>query len=179
MQKKVILHEVVHVKRSELIEEVTQLATLKAIEAFEQSKEQEKKKEKDRRLRNTKLLLRNYLTFQKYVEGAASTAEENKTPIQRLILNEQDLVASIRATTERTIVMIRHLDNALEALAYICTQEDSKHYDILRKRYLEGVSIAEIAKEHDMNDRTVYKLIDTAAERLSVLLFGVYGLKIE
>lgn len=172
--------EVMHVKQSKLIEEVTEIATLKAIEAYEQSKEKEIQKAKDKRLRNTKLLLKHYNTFRKYAEEASCRREEEvETPIQQLILNEQDIVTSIRVTTDRTLLMVKHLDNAMNALAYVCKQEQSKHYDVLHKRYVEGVTIAEIANEYFMNNRSVYKLIDAAAERLSILLFGVYGLKVE
>lgn len=155
------------------------------LKTYVKEKKVEEKREKDRRLRNTKLLLRNYHTFKRYAEKHGGEEIEEYTPIQELILNSQDIVASIRMTTERTLVMIQHLDNALKALSYICEQEklegkpSSKHFDILNKRFIEQRAIGEIANEYNLNERTVYKMIDAAAERLSVLLFGVYGLKVE
>lgn len=74
--------------------------------------------------------------------------------------------------------MVKHLDRALEALAYICEREESKNYEILHKRYVKCMQISTIADHYEINNRTVYKLIDTAAEHLSTLLFGVYGLKL-
>lgn len=152
----------------------------------EKNRKQAEKKEMDKRLRNTKLLLRNYHSFQQYAEEhEGDDFTEEQTPVRELILNSQDIVSSIRMTTKRTIIMIRHLDNALKALQFICIQEEkndkasSRHYDILHKRFIEQRAIEEIADEYGVNDRTVYKLIDTAAERLSILLFGVYGLKVE
>ncbi|MEG0259431.1 MAG: hypothetical protein RR595_11365 [Lysinibacillus sp.] len=165
-------------KQSKLIEEVTQIATLKAIEAFNAQKDMMVQTEKDKRLHNTKLLLKHYLTFQKYVEEVSDQSED-ETPIEKLILNERDIVTSVRKTTERTIEMVGHIDNAMKTLWYICEQDGSKHYDILDKRFVKGLKIAVIADEYCVNNRTIYKLIDSAAERLSILLFGVYGLKIE
>lgn len=92
---------------------------------------------------------------------------------------EKEVVESVRATTERTVEMVKHLDRAMDALAYICEREETKHYEILHKRFVEGLQIPIIAGEYEINNRTVYKLIATAAERLATLLFGVYGLKIE
>lgn len=166
-----------HVKQK-LIEEVTRIASLQAIEVFNAQKEEELQKEKDKRLHNTKLLLKHYHTFRKYVEDVREKSEP-ETPIQKLILNEKDIVESVRATTERTVEMVKHLDRAMDALAYICEREETKHYEILHKRFVEGLQISIIADEYEINNRTVYKLIDTAAERLATLLFGVYGLKIE
>ena len=158
-----------------------------AIQEKRRQKDQaEVKRNKDGRLRNTKLLLRNYHSFQKYVEQHKNDDfSEEEEPIQELILNYQDIVSSIRITTKRTIVMFKHLDNALKALQYICEMEEkegkttSRHYDVLHKRFIEQRAIEEIAEEYDVNERTVYKFIDSAAERLSVLLFGVYGIKVE
>lgn len=156
------------------------------LSAYEKEKRTEEKRERDRRLRNTKLLLRNYHSFKRYADQhQVDEVSQEESPIQELILNSQDIVSSIRVTTERTIIMVQHLNNALKALQYICEQEEqedkstSKQYDILSKRFLEQRAIEEIAVEYNLNERTIYKLIDSASERLSVLLFGVYGLKIE
>lgn len=80
--------------------------------------------------------------------------------------------------------MIKHMDKAMDALKYICEQEEKeqlptgKHYEILKMRFIEGRAISEIADEYHLNVRSVYKAIDAGAERLSVMLFGVYGLTI-
>lgn len=165
-----------------LVEEVTQIATLKAIEVFNAQKEEELQREKDKRLHNTKLLLKNYTNFQKYVEEEIMNdliREEEDIPIHQLVLNERDIVSSIRMSKGRTIEMLNHLDNALETMKQICEQDGSKHYDILQKRFIDGESISNLAEEYAINERSIYKLIDAAASRLSVLLFGIYGLKIE
>ena len=169
-------------KQAKLIEEVTQIATLKAIEVFNAQKEEELQREKDKRLHNTKLLLKHYTNFQKYVEEEIMNdliqAEED-IAIQQLVLNERDIVSSIRMSKGRTIEMLEHLDNALETMKQICEQDGSKHYDVLQKRFIDGESVSKLAEEYEINERSVYKLIDAAASRLSVLLFGIYGLKIE
>lgn len=154
------------------------------LEVYRKQAETEKKQEQDRRLRNTKLLLKNYQTFKKYAETAVGHEEPEEVDIRELILNGEDLVRSIRQTTSRTLIMIKHMDKAMDALKYICEQEEKeqlptgKHYEILKMRFIEGRAISEIADEYHLNVRSVYKAIDAGAERLSVMLFGVYGLTI-
>lgn len=156
------------------------------IKVHKKQLKKEGERERDRRLRNVKLILRNYSAFKKYAEQSSrvdSGCDEEQTK-KKLVLNGEDIVNSIRMTTNRTLVMIRHLENALAALEYISKQEPEGvsarlHYDVIRQRYIDKRAIAEIAKIYVMNERTVYKLLDAAAERLSVMLFGVYGLELE
>lgn len=156
------------------------------LKAYSKEKKIEEQREKDKRLRNTKLLLRNYQTFKRYSEKHEGDKDiDRELSTHQLILNSEDLVESIRLTTERTLLMIQHLDKALKALDFICQQElteekaTGKQYEILKKRYVIGETVDAISSFYGISERTVYKSIDAGAERLSVLLFGVYGLKVE
>ncbi|MER2132603.1 MAG: hypothetical protein ABS896_09335 [Carnobacterium inhibens] len=169
----------------DLTNEQIGLIASKVMEINRKQHEAQEKQEKDRRLRNTKLLLRNYHSFKKYIARTKMDLweDEGVSEIRTLVLNGEDLVKSIKESTQRTLVMIRHLDRALEALRFICKQEESnkssaKQYRILRARFLDGESIETIAERECINERSVYKSIDAAAERLSILLFGVYGIEI-
>lgn len=163
------------------------LIATKVLEINKKQRDTEEREKKDRRLRNTKLLLRNYHSFRKYVARAKMDLweDERVTDVHALILNGEDLVKSIKESTQRTLVMIRHLDRALEALKFVCEQEkdtnkaSSKQYEILKARFLDRDTIEAIAETYFINERSVYKAIDAAAERLSIMLFGVYGLKIK
>lgn len=146
---------------------------------YEERREIEEKRERDRRLRNTKLILKNYHTFKVYADKQKKKLDVPEEPkVIELVLNSEDIVDSIRQTTERTLAMIQYLDKALSTLEHICAKENSKHYEVLHLRYLERRAIHEIADWYNVNERTVYKQLDAAIEPLSVLLFGVYGLKI-
>lgn len=168
-----------------LTEKQIELITSKVIEIHEQQKESAEQKEKDKRLRNTKLLLQNYRSFKKYAEKieGEKVEELEEVNVMELLIVGEDLVKSIKQTTKRTLVMVRHIDQALKTLEYFySTEKDSRtrrQYDILHARYVKGALIREIAEENEIDDRNVYRAIDAAVERLTVILFGVYGLKIE
>lgn len=171
----------------DLTKEQIDLIATKVMEINRKQHETEEKQEKDRRLRNTKLLLRNYHSFQQYVSKTKDRTLEKEgiTEDQIIILTKEDIVKSIKISTQRTLMMIRHLDQALESLRFVCEQDQrtnkasSKQYEIIKARYLEKESIEAIALKYGINERSVYKSIDAATERLSILLFGVYGIEIK
>lgn len=172
-----------------MIEHVAQIAAREAIVMFEQQKVEASKKETNKRLHNAKLLLRNYKAFKKFIENldektkaeAALPAEilsTDKDSIIDLIEFSTDIVGSIKENTRKTIVMVRHVENALKTLEHTYKIEDNeRYYSILRDRYIEGLKPSVIAEKHHVNNRTVYKALDHAAERFAILLFGVYGIK--
>lgn len=168
-----------------LTEEQIKVITSQVIEIHEKQKVLTEQKEKDKRLRNTKLLLQNYRTFKKYAKKIEDEKVEEleEVNVMELLIVGEDLVKSIKQTTQRTLVMVRHIDQALVALKYFYDMEKDfrtrRQFDILHARYVKGELIRDIAEENEINDRSVYKAIDAAVERLTVILFGVYGLKIE
>lgn len=168
-----------------LSEDQIGLITSKVLEVHEKQKEVSEKKEKDKRLRNTKLLLQNYRSFKGYAERLEKNATEDweGIEVEELLVFGEDLVRSIRQSSQRTLVMVQHIDLALETLKYLYSLEKHpgtrRQYDILHTRYVNGMKIDEIAEENGINNRNVYKAIDAATERLSIILFGVYGLRIE
>lgn len=168
-----------------LTEKQIELITSKVIEIHEKEKASSEQKGKDKRLRNTKLLLQNYRSFKKYAEKieGEKVEELEEVNVMELLIVGEDLVKSIKQSTKRTLVMVRHIDQALSTLKYIYSLEKHpgtrRQYDILHARFVDGELIKDIAEENEINNRSVYKAIDAAVERLSIILFGVYGLRIE
>jgi len=170
----------------DLTKEQIDLIASKVMEINRKQHEAKEKQEKDIRLRNTKLLLRNYHSFKRYIARTKVDLweDEGVSEIRDLVLNGEDLVKSIKESTQRTLVMIQHLDHALAALKFVCEQEDdnkasSKHYQVLKERFIDEKAVEDIAANHFINKRSVYKTIDAASERLSIMLFGVYGIDIK
>jgi len=162
-------------------------ATEKAIEIHKKLHFEDEQNARDKRLRNTKVLLKNYRDFKAYVNKVEKKVAKREgiteeTDINDLLVYGEDIVKSIKLSTQRTIVMVQYIDQSLAAFKYICENDpyrDSlRQFEVLQMRYVEGRTIEDIAEEFRINERSVYKAIDTACERLSVILFGVYGIKI-
>lgn len=165
-----------------------EIATSTTIAEYEKQKNKATKQEQTKRLYNAKLLLKHYNTFKAFVDKVdnqvkASIPEDilkEKNSIIQLLEFEKDIVGSIKKNTQQTIVMVQQIDKALETLEYIYIKEDNaRYYDVLKSRYIDGLKVSAVAELYNFNERTVYKIVEMAAERLAILLFGVYGIKLE
>jgi DNA-binding NarL/FixJ family response regulator len=170
-----------------VVEMAAKAATDRAIEIHKQLHLEDERLARDKRLRNTKLLLKNYREFKAYVQKIERKVTKNEgvtesTNITDLLVYGEDIVKTIKVSTQRTILMVQYIDQSLAAFKYICENDpyrDSiRQSDVLYLRFVEGKTIEDIAEEFRINERSVYKAIDSASERLSVILFGVYGIKI-
>lgn len=172
----------------QLASQITELAAQTAIQMFQKTKDAAEREEKSKRLHNTKRLMRHYVELKEYVNKIDASvkgvivpkiAVDKSENIIDLITFGDDIVSSLKKSTQATLKMIQHLDNALETLEYIYAKEnDIASYKMLQARYIDKLKIEQIMELHHMSKRNVYKVLDKVLERLSVLLFGVYAIKI-
>jgi hypothetical protein len=164
-----------------------------ALDRYEQERQKAKRENADRRLRNTKLLLRNYRTLMSHCESAIfdiQQIESEDSPIDILyeldnsMFNIEMHIESIKRTAERTYIMMNHVNAMLSIYELSCARspnlEDRRRYQVLHDLYIADVpkTARDIADEQHIDMRTVYKDIDIVTERLSALLFGIYGLNV-
>jgi len=177
----------------EIIRIAADVGAKAALEKIEKEKNKASKGRYDRRLRNTKLLLRNYRTLKSHCENAiferAGIVAENMNAIDILdsideyLFNETFYVESIKRTTERTAIILAHIDEMMRIFEILCHQsgrlEDARRYRVVKALYIDeqGLIAEEIAENEKINVRTVYKDIDIASERLTALFFGIDGLQ--
>lgn len=146
-----------------------------------------------RRLRNTKLLLKNYQNFKAHCTGAVFTDEdgdhdgsEEESAIEILDMMMQRssgtaVVESIKMSCRRTKIIIKHIDTMLKMFeAYCMMQKDPailRGYKILRAIYIDdGKTIEEAAESVGVSVRQAYRDRDEAIDSLSVYMFGVDAL---
>lgn len=166
------------------IEVISRTAALAAFEHLEKERERREKEKHDRRLRNIKLLLRNYRSF-------ATHCADIKLQIndldKRLDLDELDTdefaVASIKRSKERTLAMVKFINKTLEVFKVVCEKsedpESKRRYQAVIELYVsdEKKTVTDVARGQSVHTRTIYKDIDKACETLVVLMFGVDGVK--
>ncbi|MGN7309902.1 hypothetical protein ACTHQ4_02280 [Alkalicoccobacillus gibsonii] len=157
-----------------------------ALEYIEQEKVKVEKQRKDFRLRNTKLLLKNYRSFIIHGEDLKTELDELDVPedvFEELHSNEF-VVESIKKSKKRTLAMIKFMDQMLQVYRVLCEEtgkeEDVRRYKTIHKMYIaeEKFSVENIAECHKTNVRTVYRDVNEAVKTLSVLVFGVDGVKL-
>lgn len=171
-----------------LMEQVTKLSAETAVQAaleFMENERQKRQKEKrDRRLRNTKLLLKHYRSFVVHCEDLKrGVTEAQERELIDDLDSEEFAVESIKRSKERTIAMVNFINRMLEMYKIMCERSDRpeeiRRYQTIHDLYIseEKISAEKIALGQKIDIRTVYKDADKAVKSLSVLVFGVDGVR--
>lgn len=157
-----------------------------ALETMEKERAKATKGRHDKRLRNTKMLLKNYRSFKVHCDSAVynvSQMDENAIDILDLMWDPHNrngmTVESIKRSATRTSIIMDHIDEMLKIYRTICDQsekaEDKRRCRVIHAMYISDVimSADRIAEMECIDTRTVYKDIDVACEKISALVFGV------
>jgi hypothetical protein len=148
-------------------------------------------RERHNRMRaNIKQVLRKYRDLQAHADKAvykAIHAEDDFSLRDLLDImsgngREMFRVESIRKSAVKARLMIDHMDRMIESYHDLCKSsgkpEEERRYRVLQHVYIspDKLTPEEVSECENVDKSTIYRDIDIAAERLSVLFFGVYGL---
>ncbi|NJP37180.1 HTH domain-containing protein [Alkalicoccus luteus] len=170
-----------------LSEEHVQVIAAEAIKAYQQQ-EKENQRARDKRLHNTKLLLKNYRSFVRHCDNIKlelDNQDEEEEDIYRIIHSNEVAVEAIKRSKRRTIAMIRFIDQMLVVYKTLSQssgkEEEARRYDIIEKMYIDSkkVSAEQIAECHNIETRTVYRDVNKACETLATLMFGVDAVRLK
>jgi len=167
-------------------------AGIKAVmEYLTEERKQLKKGRYDRRLRNTRLLLKNYRSFRNYAKNAvykASQLKENAVDIldglDEYSFDDSLYIESIKKSQQRTLIILNHIDEMLRYYKIDCEQsgkdEELRRYRIIVAYYInkQRKSAEQIAEDEHIERRTLYKDINMALKPLSALIFGIDSMKL-
>lgn len=170
-----------------------------ATDRIEEERKKERKGRYDRRLHNTRLLLKNYRVLKHHALDAVHTgARANEVISENAVDILDDLesmgfrkvddrlyIESIKRSQQRTRIIIEHIDEMLRYWRIDCEQsgreEALRRYRIVFATYIGDDQIAaeDLARREHIEKRTVYKDIKAAMRPLSALIFGIDGIKQE
>lgn len=175
-------------------EEAVKIGIREGIKYIKEQEYHKTTKRYDRRLRNTRLLLKHYRTLiahDKITENTSSEIyEENAIDVLddiESIDDEEQYVQAISRTKIRTKIIIGHINKALKYYKAICKAEDKtkkRRYDIIEYAYIEPRKdnivpmYEEIADHFNLNVRTVGRDVRLAIADLSILFFGIDGINL-
>ena len=176
---------------SEIYEKAAAIGAKEALKTFEQERKKEFSGRTDRRLRNTKLLLRNYHMLKEHAEKSVfgrTQMEESALDILESMMSMYDnevIIESIKRSATRTAVIVSHIETMFELYAVYCDKSlnreiDMRRYEVIWDMYMsdDGLSVKEIAEKQNISKDSVYSDLRIATERLTALIFGVDGLKV-
>lgn len=147
------------------------------------------KKTKDKKLHNTKLLLRNYYMLKENANNSVfgqCQMKESAADILNSMMNLYDddvIVDAIKRSATRTAIIVAHIRTMLDIYKSYCEKSlnkvEKRRYNILYDMYIADrkLSVKEIAKKNFISKESVYCDLNMAVERLSALLFGIDGIK--
>ena len=167
----------------------SEVAAKQAIKEYEKHKNIIQQEQKNKKLHNVETLLNHYIGLKEYVKRIdekakaslpSSVVMKETESLIELLEFSNDIVGAIKEQSQKTIVMVRHMDSALDALGYIYKKEgNERDFAILEKRYVHKVMPADLAEMYHLNKRSIQKILSRVRARYTVLLFGIYGVKLE
>ena len=157
-------------------------------------RKQERSRTIDRRLHNTRLLLKNYRMLKQHFENAVYTFEEEQTSgemkpgdiwklLNKSAPTEEIYIEAICKSATRTMIILQHLERMLDIYAAFCERSPmesiKRQQRILKARYLDEpqISMVEIAEREHIHKRTAEKDLDAAIESVTALIFGIDAIK--
>lgn len=164
---------------------ITETATRITLEEHKRLAELEREEFADKRLHNTKLLLKNYRYLKLHCENAvydsAQAMIEAKDVIRELMsLRDSSSVTAIVNSMQKTQTLLSHVDMCLALYKTHCFsyggESDQRQWRVIHALYLSKAkrTVEEIAEKEAVEPRTIYKDINKAVEALSALLFGAF-----
>lgn len=175
----------------DIYEKAAAIGAREAMKTLVRERKKEQEKKSDRRLRNVKLLLKNYRMLKEHAENSVfgrTQMEESAADIlesMMLVYDNEVIIESIKRSATRTAIIVSHIEVMFGLYRSYCEHTsnreiDIRRYDVLWDMYMaeKRLSAKEIAKKQNISVRNVYEDIKVATERLTALIFGVDGLKV-
>ena len=180
-----------HGQLIDIYEKAATIGANEALKTFKQEQKKEYSRRADRRLRNTKLLLRNYHMLKEHAENSVfgrTQMEESAIDILESMMSMYDnevIIESIKRSATRTAVIVSHIETMFGLYEAYCgnapnREIEMRRYEVVWDMYMADTTLSakEIADKQNISTRNVYEDIKVATERLSALIFGVDGLKV-
>ena len=174
-----------------LLKAISEAAAQKGVEAYRKEVEDQREKAKDRRFRDTKLLLERYKGLEEHSRDAVYDASQvDDDPDLEELVNMMKgydnrykaSVPSIMKSASYTRTVVHHVGKMLDFYKRCCEvskkPEDARRYRVIHSLYLEEPedrkSYQQIADDEAVDISTIYKDHKLALRQLSALFFGYF-----
>ncbi len=157
-------------------DDLIEKAVKKAIKEYNKEQKVERKK---KALHNTKLLLKNYRKIQTSIEEAVSDAIQLERDYVIMDDNDELYIESIRRSKMKSLIVIAHIDKALEIVQEECRKKGiPEKYNAFMDCMLDGVTYDEAAKEYFTSKQSISRWVTDITRAISIQLFGVEGIEL-
>lgn len=164
---------------SKQLEAISQTAAKEALKAYQVNTKREKAQHKDWRLRNTKLLLKNYKLLDKHCSGIVDDLED----YENVIFDPEDLdLQTLMKYKARTKKMLNYFDSIWASYREYCKAQGGnveRRQKVIDKLYISGVGLRtiDVAVLYRVDESTIRRDEKKATDELSIFLFGIDSLE--
>lgn len=167
----------------QIVKIAAETAAQTAISEFNRRNEDMLAKKNERAYKNTTTLLEGYTAMKAHCKSAIAKSEDTLTPsdLQTVlyeVFNRRGLlqIEAILASKRRTELIIEHIDRMLVSYKEYCTNNGKHYCECVIDRYINDMTIGEIAEKHNTVERNIYRWLEKGIDDLSIYLFGAYAL---
>lgn len=188
-QEKIVCLSTIELR--EIYEKAAAIGAMEALKTFERERKKEYSHRANKRLRNTKLLLRNYHMLKEHAENSVfgrTQMQESALDIlesMMSIYNDEVIIQSIKNSATRTAIIVSHIETMFGLYYSYCNRStnreiDLRRYNVVWDMYMaeNTLSAKEIAEKQNISKDSVYSDLRIGIERLTALIFGVDGLNV-
>ncbi|MDF2804341.1 MAG: hypothetical protein K0S61_4246 [Anaerocolumna sp.] len=175
-------------------DEAVKIGVREGIKYIKEQEYYKTKKRYDRRLRNTRLLLKHYrgLKIHNKISDSSTNAIYEKNAVDVLddieaINDEEQYIQALSRTKIRTLIIVGHINKAMKYYQAICKSEGKikeRRYRIIRYMYIDPSkdevipTYEQVAEHFNVTVKTIGRDVRGAIEDLSILFFGIDGIRL-
>ena len=168
---------------------IADVAAQVAIEQYNNEVQRRKQDARDKRLKNTKMLLEKYRGFVIHSMSAIYNAKQIDDDYEFETLLElmgcgddrQSVkISSIQESAAKTRILVLHIDRMIDYFRHTCESsqkpEYARRYRVIKGLYIdeEEKTAQELADLECIDISTIYKDVKAATNQLSALIFGYF-----
>ena len=159
--------------KQETADELISKAVKVAIKEYAKEQKSEKKR---KALHNTKLLLKNYERIKSSIEEAISESNQLE---EKSYTDEDDVyIASIRRSKLKSLIVIAHIDKALERVKEECIRKEApEKFVAFASCFFDEMSYDEAAPLYNASKTSISRWVNEVTKELSIQIFGVDGIE--
>lgn len=161
------------------LEAISETAAQEALKVYERKNKANHAEYRDWRLRNTKLLLKNYQLLVNHCNGIVEDLQD----YENVIFDPEDLnLQTLMKYKARTKKMLDYFDSIWKSYHLFCKQKGGniyRRYTVINKLYIleNETKIVDLAVYYGIDESTVRRDEKKATQELSIFLFGIDSLE--
>lgn len=159
--------------------EIIKLAVEASKEYDEKQRLKNIKVKNDRKLRNTRLLLKHYGHLKDHIDKAVCNGTSIKFVDDKDNVDEVITINSVRDSISRTHIMLIHVKTMLDIFENYCKRSndiDKRRFRTLTGFYFKQIDLKDISVIENVDERTSLRDLRCAEDKMCSLIFGVEGL---